>query len=125
MFRRFRTIEQNHSPGLQPGQDRRRDQGRVEDDQVIRFVNLVRVVDGLVIVTQESRQRGTGTLRRIDTECLDGKAFLVQGIRQNLGERHAPLATPSVYSDFNHLLASKMASFRPQSKNSWNRGRRY
>lgn len=76
---------------------------------MVRLVNLVRVVDRLVIVTQECRQRSAGTLRRIDTERLDRKTFLVLGGRQDLGERHTPLATSSVNSDFDHCLASEIA----------------
>jgi hypothetical protein len=50
-------------------------------------------------------------------ECLDRQALPVLGGRHDLGERHTPLAASSVNSDFDHLMTSEMASFKPQSKN--------
>jgi hypothetical protein len=42
----------------------------------------------------------------------------VLGGCHDFGERHTPLAAPSVNSDFDHLVASEMAFFKPKSKNN-------
>ena len=112
VFRRLVAVEQNEPTGLQATEDLWRDQRGIEHDQVIRFVNLVRVVDWLVIDPKESLNRRPRTFGGIHAECLHRLAFPVLRSGQQLGQRDPALSASSVNPDFDHLASSHQRSYQ-------------
>lgn len=100
----FDSVDPAVSPGA--GENRLADEGRIEDDHVVRLANLVVIRDLLVVDADVCLNGRARSLRRVNTERLRLLASREPSHGDQLRQRHASLSPASVERHLDHRQAS-------------------
>ena len=103
LFRVTARVHENPAARVQAGRDvDRREQHRVEDDDVIGLVDVAVNRDGLVIGAKEGGDRRAGALRPERGERLDEPAFTKERRSEEFGRDDRALSSAAVKADSDH-----------------------